>query len=107
MKHHKLARFVLGVLVSIVGGLVIKVWANGDSYSCKTTPIIAKAGDDYWGYVEQYCDGNKQSAADDLVDFYKLPLMPGQMIYLPSSDECQLYLLESSDGSDQVYENCN
>ena len=107
MKNQKIARFALATLVSIVGVFAIKLWMSGDSYSCDKKPIVAKEGDDYWGYVEQYCDGNKQSAADDVVKFYGPTLMPGRLIHLPSSDECELSLWVADDGQEYVYESCN
>ena len=106
MKNQKIARFALATLVSIVGVFAIKLWMSGDSYSCEKTPILAKEGDDYWGYVEQYCDGNKQSAADDIVNFYGPTLMPGRVIYLPTSDKCELSLTEMGNGQQYVYESC-
>ena len=107
MKSQKIARFVLIALASIVGGFAINLWLNGDSYSCDKTPIVAKEGDDYWGYVEQYCDGNKQSAADDIVNFYGPTLRPGRVIHLPSSNKCELSLLSVGDGQEYVYESCD
>ena len=106
MNNQKIARVIIGALVVIVGGFAIKAWINGDSYSCDKTPIVAKEGDDYWGYVEQYCDGNKQNAADDIVDFYGSTLMPGRLIHLPASDKCELSLWVADDGQEYVYETC-
>lgn len=105
MNSQKIARFVIGILFTIVGGFAIRFLISGDSYSCDKTPIVAKEGDDYWGYIEQYCDGNKQSAADDIVDFYGSTLMPGRTIYLPSSDECELSM-KLNNGQEYVYETC-
>lgn len=95
-----------------VVSIVISSWAiwqsmtTLDDYTCARGPITAVAGDDYWGYVEKYCDGNRENATSDVVDFYGLPLMPGRLIYLPSSDKCDLEWMEMN-GSQYVYERCD
>ncbi len=95
------------ILAIICGaGVLAAIFVDQDAYSCDKTPIVAKEGDDYWGYVEQYCDGNIQNASDDLVKFYGPNLVPGQVIYLPSSDECELSLTVMSNGNEYVYESC-
>lgn len=83
-----------------------KQWSSIDSYKCDKEPIMSAEGDDYWGYVEQHCEGNRQSAADDVVAFYGPTLMPGRLIYLPSSDECELKWHKAEDGNEYVYESC-
>lgn len=98
--------FAIGAGVAVLVALAWKQWSSIDSYKCDKTPIQAEAGDDYWGYVEQYCEGNLQSAADDVVKFYGPTLMPGRVIYLPTSDKCELQWVSMSNGNEYVYESC-
>lgn len=97
---------IAGAGVAVLVTLAWKQWSGIDSYKCDKTPIQAEAGDDYWGYVEQYCEGNRQSAVDDVVEFYGPTLMPGRVIYLPTSDKCELQWVSMSNGNEYVYESC-
>lgn len=97
---------LLALAAGIVIPLVVKSYQSFDTYTCDREPIRAEVGDDYWGYLEQHCKGNLQNAADDVVEFYGEILMPGKMIYLPSSDKCDLQLNTMEDGNEYVYEVC-
>lgn len=100
-------RYLLaGIVVGI--GLVIGVinYGNADSYSCEKVAIQAEVGDDYWGYLQKHCKGNLERAANDVVKFYGSTLMPGRVIYLPTSDECELQWVKMANGSEYVYESC-
>lgn len=94
------------LIASIALPVVFRSVANADSYKCETDPIKVEQGDDYWGYLEQYCEGNLEAARGDVVEFYGPTLMPGQLIYLPSSHECELSRTTMEDGNEYVYESC-
>jgi hypothetical protein len=98
--------FVAGVGLTL---LLVFAWSrsqDSDAYECEKTPILSAEGDDYWGYIERHCEGNLQNAADDVVSFYGPTLMPGRVIYLPTSDECELQLVLMPNGNEYVYETC-
>ena len=102
----KLGYLVIGLLV---GGLVVigyRNFINSDSYSCDKTPIKVQEGDDLWGYLEKYCDGNLEVARGDVVEFYGSTIIPGQVIYLPTSDECELRMNIMANQNQYVYESC-
>lgn len=102
----KIGYLAVGVFAGIVLPIGIKNYMNADSYECDKTPIQAEVGDDYWGYLQEHCTGNLENAAKDVVEFYGPTLMPGRVIYLPSSDECELSWVKMANGSEYVYESC-
>ena len=102
----KLKYGIVGIVAGILGILGVRSFMNSDSYSCDKTPIKVELGDDYWGYLEKYCEGNLEAARGDVVGFYGPTLMPGRVIYLPSSDECELKMTTFGDGNQYVYESC-
>lgn len=98
--------FIAGAGLALLIPFGWKQWSSIDSYKCDKTPIQAEAGDDYWGYLQEHCTGNLENAAKDVVGFYGPTLMPGRVIYLPSSDECELSWVKMANGSEYVYESC-
>lgn len=102
----KLRYLAIGLIAGGLGIVGVMNFLNSDSYSCDKTPIKVEPGDDYWGYLEKYCEGNLEAARGDVVSFYGPILMPGQVIYLPSSDECELKMTTMSNGNQYVYESC-
>ncbi|NCV44298.1 MAG: hypothetical protein EBW15_05830 [Actinobacteria bacterium] len=102
----KLKYGIAGVIAGILGIVGVRNFLNSDSYSCDKTPIKVEPGDDYWGYLEKYCEGNLEAARGDVVEFYGTELMPGRVIYLPTSDECELKMTTFSNGNQYVYESC-
>jgi len=106
MRNRKFIYVLIGVAVGLLLSLVIRGYANGEAYRCQSEAIRVESGDTYWGYLEKYCEGNIENAASDVVKFYGPTLMPGQFIYLPSSDKCDLSLTVAEDGNEYVYEAC-
>lgn len=104
--NRKLVYVLSGLVAGIVLPMGVSNIRNADSYSCDKTPIQAQPGDDYWGYLEDHCEGNLENASKDVVEFYGPTLMPGRVIYLPSSDECELQWMKMANGSEYVYESC-
>jgi hypothetical protein len=102
----KLRYLAIGLIAGGLGIVGVRNFLNSDSYTCDKTPIFAEAGDDYWGYLEKYCEGNLEAARGDVVSFYGPILMPGRVIYLPSSNECELKMTTMSNGNQYVYESC-
>lgn len=88
------------ILMSVVDGL-----GNIDAYTCQDIAITAEPGDDYWGYAEKYCEGSIGHVADDLVQVYGLPLQVGNIVYLPKSDKCEIFLKVEQD-QQYAYEVC-
>lgn len=105
-RNRKLVILGIGLVSGFVLPAAVRAVVNADSYECKTDAIKVEPGDDYWGYLQEFCTGNLESASIDVVNFYGPILMPGRLIYLPSSDECELSLTTMEDGNEYVYETC-
>lgn len=105
-RGRKLVQVVGGIVAGIVVLVGIQNLRNSESYECEKVAIQAKPGDDYWGYIEDHCEGNLEVVRADVVEFYGPTLMPGRVIYLPTSDECELKLVSMSNGNEYVYETC-
>jgi len=106
VRHRKSVQLAAGIFVGVVVLLGIQNFRNSESYECEKVAIQVKPGDDYWGYIEDHCEGNLEVVRADVVEFYGPMLMPGRVIYLPTSDECELKLVSMSNGNEYVYETC-
>lgn len=106
MRNRKLVYLAVGMFAGIVTPIGIRNFLNADSYKCEKVAIKVESGDDYWGYFEKYCDGNAETYRNDVVEFYGPNLMPGRIVYLPSSDKCDLQWVKMANGSEYVYESC-
>ncbi len=93
--------FLAGViLMSVLDRLT-----NMDAYTCQDIAITAEPGDDYWGYAEKYCEGSIGHVSDDLVVAYGMPLQVGNVVYLPKSNKCEIFL-KVAQGQQYAYEVC-
>lgn len=106
MRNRKLGYLALGLIAGIALPIGFRNYMNADSYKCDKVAIKAEVGDDYWGYLQDHCTGNLENASNDVVSFYGPTLMPGRIIYLPTSDRCDLEWVKMSNGNEYVYESC-
>ena len=98
---------VLGsIMISwFVAEVVINRFRELDTYSCQNISINVAPGDDYWGYAEKYCEGNITHITDDLIEVYGMPLQVGNVVYLPKSNKCEIFL-KVDQGQQYAYEVC-
>lgn len=85
----------LGVAVIALAGL------NADRFACDGEAISVVSGDTLWALAEAKCDGNIRAVTDNLVKTYGATIHAGDIIWLPTSNDCRL---ENRDG--QVYDEC-
>lgn len=96
----------IGTTLAVIGVVGVGWWAYGrlnaePSFVCDTTPVVASEGDTLWAIAEAKCKGNIQSVTDNLVDTYGTNIQLGDIIWLPTNQDC---LLENRGG--EVYDEC-
>lgn len=94
---------IFATLAIILSALIgFNWWVDEDnSFTCETTPHLVKTGDTLWGIAEAKCEGNIESVMTDVVRYYGKVINEGDVVYLPTNQDC---LLSFNDG--QVYEDC-
>lgn len=55
---------------------------RAESYSCDSTPIMAKKGDTLWSLAHSVCEGNVTNAVDDAYSEYG-DLSTGELVEFP------------------------
>lgn len=109
MKHHRYrARNARNtIFISAIGavalfGAIAIGGANGERFTCETTPHKVSAYDTLWSIAEQKCDGNIQVVTDKLVAVYGTVIQAGDNIYLPTNQDCSLKMANNGN----IYEEC-
>lgn len=102
MKNSNLRNTLL--LVALVGALTLSVAygaKRADAFTCDGEAISVVSGDTLWALAEAKCDGNIQVVTDNLVKTYGATIQAGDIIWLPTSNDCRL---ENRGG--EVYDEC-
>lgn len=70
------------ISLAIATGVAVGVWsvATHDDYTCESVKVVVNDGDTLWDIATRYCDGNIQSATDDLADKYGTALHKWQVV---------------------------
>jgi hypothetical protein len=69
-------------VLAVATGVAVGVWSviTHDDYKCERVRYLVNEGDTLWSIASRYCDGNIQSATDDLVETYGTSLRKWQVI---------------------------
>lgn len=93
----------VGWALALVAGVALIGFAshNASRFTCEPDPHSVQYGDTLWAIAEAKCKGNIQSVTDNLVDTYGTNIQLGDIIWLPTNQDC---LLENRGG--EVYDEC-